>query len=169
MYIQIPGLSGELAMTAVLTGLRSGMFLDDLTLRPPRSFNELLQRARRFMALEDQTGAHVISDSRVRRRQETSGDDGDDSPERRHHRDGGSRRHRSGPQEERTPQAPLTEQVFMGSDDLREFTQEQHCWEQRPSGSRRSRRRRKWCMLHKECGHNSEDCRDLKDQRTQTD
>ncbi|GAB2264930.1 hypothetical protein Dimus_037794 [Dionaea muscipula] len=36
-HIQIPGLSSELAMTAVLIGLRSGVFLDDLTLRPPRS------------------------------------------------------------------------------------------------------------------------------------
>ncbi|GAB2278416.1 hypothetical protein Dimus_039288 [Dionaea muscipula] len=130
-YIQIPGLSGEVATTAILTGLRPGVFLDDLTLRPPHSFTELLQRARSFMTLEDQTRTRMTSDIRDRRRRESSEDDSDCSPERRHRRRRRSLQRRSRsyrmshPGEEPASQAPPTEQIFMGSDDLREFTQEQ--------------------------------------------
>ncbi|GAB2270654.1 hypothetical protein Dimus_038867 [Dionaea muscipula] len=127
-HIQIPGLSSELAMTAILTGLRSGVFLDDLTLRPPHSFTELLQRARSFMTLEDQTRTRTTSDTRDRRRRESSEDDSDGSPERRHRRRKRSRQRRSRshrtdhPWEEPTPQAPPAEQIFMESADLEEFT-----------------------------------------------
>ncbi|GAB2294275.1 hypothetical protein Dimus_038290 [Dionaea muscipula] len=164
-YIQIPGLSGELAMTAVLTGLCCGAFLDDLTLRPPHSFTELLQRARSFMTLEDQTRTRMTFDSRVRHRREFSEDHSDSSPERRHHRSRRSRRHHSRshrtdhPWEEPTPQAPPSEQIFMGSADLEEFTREERRWElanrQRPQRTQRNDSGRRWCMFHQECRHST--------------
>ncbi|GAB2216783.1 hypothetical protein Droror1_Dr00024562 [Drosera rotundifolia] len=53
-YIQIPGLSGEVAVVALQTGLLPGLFINNLTLKPPRNFGNRLHRARNYMALEDQ-------------------------------------------------------------------------------------------------------------------
>ncbi|GAB2272694.1 hypothetical protein Dimus_038990 [Dionaea muscipula] len=112
-------------------------------------------------------------DIRDKRRRESCEDNSDCPPERRHRRRRRSRQRRSRsyrmshPREEHTPQAPPTEQIFIGSDDLGEFVQEQHRWElaqqQRPSQTRPAHNsRRKWCMFYKECGHSTEDYRALR-------
>ncbi|GAB2298918.1 hypothetical protein Dimus_038544 [Dionaea muscipula] len=65
-YIQIPGLSGEVAAVTLQTGLRPGVFTDDLILHPPRNFEKLLQRARSYMSLEDQNEARAALDTSSR-------------------------------------------------------------------------------------------------------
>ncbi|GAB2267768.1 hypothetical protein Dimus_038682 [Dionaea muscipula] len=69
-YIQIPGLGGDVAMVALQTGLRPGAFLDDLILRRPEHFGQLLHRARNYMTLEDQHSTHDIPSSSKSNHQE---------------------------------------------------------------------------------------------------
>ncbi|GAB2271785.1 hypothetical protein Dimus_038933 [Dionaea muscipula] len=52
-YIEIPGVGKDVATAAIMTGLRPGPFRDDLSMRMPKTFDKLLQRAKRYMALED--------------------------------------------------------------------------------------------------------------------
>ncbi|GAB2224417.1 hypothetical protein Drorol1_Dr00005176 [Drosera rotundifolia] len=53
-YIQFSGLSGEVAVVALQTGLLPGLFTNNLTLKLPRNFGDLLHRTHNYMALEDQ-------------------------------------------------------------------------------------------------------------------
>ncbi|GAB2274494.1 hypothetical protein Dimus_039089 [Dionaea muscipula] len=83
VYIQIPGLSGEVAVVALQTGLRPGVLTDDLILHPPRSFGELLQRARSYMTLEDQNRTLAARDTSFSRNSEWRNETRSDGPDRR--------------------------------------------------------------------------------------
>ncbi|GAB2269775.1 hypothetical protein Dimus_038803 [Dionaea muscipula] len=52
-YVEIPGVGKDVATAAIMTGLRPGPFRDDLSMHMPKTFDKLLQRAKRYMALED--------------------------------------------------------------------------------------------------------------------
>ncbi|GAB2236097.1 hypothetical protein Drorol1_Dr00027832 [Drosera rotundifolia] len=59
-YIQIPGLREEVAIVALETGLLSGPFGDNLILKPPRNFRDLLHRARSYMTLDDRNRSRAL-------------------------------------------------------------------------------------------------------------
>ncbi|GAB2297226.1 hypothetical protein Dimus_038460 [Dionaea muscipula] len=52
-YVEIPGVGKDVATATIMIGLRPGPFRDDLSMRMPKTFDKFLQRAKRYMALED--------------------------------------------------------------------------------------------------------------------
>ncbi|GAB2277325.1 hypothetical protein Dimus_039227 [Dionaea muscipula] len=139
-YIQIPSLGNDIALIAIQIGLRSNAFLDDLTLRRPADFGQLLQRTRTYMTLKDHNSAQAAFDPKVERHRESKRDA---SSERDHRRDRSSRRsetrpHRiEHPRKEHTPPMAPGEQVSIRSAD-------------------------RWCTFHKHPIHDTTDCRVLK-------
>ncbi|GAB2288220.1 hypothetical protein Dimus_037982 [Dionaea muscipula] len=148
-YIQIPSLGGDVAMVALQTGLRSGAFLDDLTLRKPEDFEQLLQRAQDYMTL----------DSSRTSRQEPRKETESRSIDKRCRKSS----HRSNTRPSRVSNPPWVAErgQVLAAQSNRGYVKAPV---NKPTPRAIPQEKKRWCSFHKECAHDSRDCRVLRRQ-----
>ncbi|XP_030939572.1 uncharacterized protein LOC115964393 [Quercus lobata] len=148
-------------LTTFKAGLRSRDLVASLVKNPPKMMAEMLLKAQKYMNVEDALTA--IKDA------EKPGDKGKKEDERRdqkrerpdHRNYDGNRR-----KDDKGPQTVKFTPLVMPVDKILTQIKDEHYlkWPRPLHSSPNVRDKNKYCRFHKDHDHNTEDCRDLKEQ-----
>ena len=154
----------KVQLTTFKVGLKSRDFVVSLAKNPPKSMAEALLKAQKYMNAEDALAA--IDDTGKTKEKEKKKERDDDR--RGQKRDRTDRRNddRNRRRDDKNPRQTKFTPLIMPVDQiLAEIRDEQSLRWPRPLQSPPSvRDKRKYCRFHKDHGHYTEDCRDLKEQ-----
>ena len=159
--LEVDEADDKVQLTTFKVGLKSREFVVSLTKNPPKTMAEMLLKAQKYMNVEDALAA--IRDV------EKLGDKGrkeDDHKGQKMERpdrwtsDGGKRK------DEKTPQTIKFTPLVMPVDKILTQIKDKHYlkWPRPLHSSPNVRDKKKYCRFHKDHGHYTEDCRDLKEQ-----
>jgi len=158
--LEVDETDDKVQLTTFKAGLKSGDFVASLAKNPPRTMAEALLKAQKYMNAEE---ALAAMDGAEKTKKNDREDDRRgkkrDRAERRN--DEGSKR-----REERNPRLGRFTPLVMPVDQiLTEIRDEPSLrWPRPLQSSPDVRDKRKYCRFHKDYGHYTEDCRDLKEQ-----
>ncbi|XP_030970094.1 uncharacterized protein LOC115990399 [Quercus lobata] len=147
----------KIFMVAFTNGLRKGKFLFSLYKNNPKTMSKVLYRATKYMTAEDTLLAREEKPKKRERQEDTWHDQG-----RKNARTGDRRdeRHSRPPRGRFTTFTPLTtliDQVLMQIKDEEALT-----YPRKLKGDPNKRSRDKYCRFHRDHGHDTVDCYDLK-------
>ena len=163
--LQVEEPDDKVSMTAFLGGLRSSSFLFSVMKRPPRSMPELLAKAQKNMNAEDITRARRGETSRTgEKRKERDRDDRKETSNKHNRTERVPVRDRLGPAPQRDRQAftPLNASVGHILCQIQEDPAVK--WPGRMKSPPNRRNPSKYCRFHRDHGHDTDDCYDLKRQ-----
>ena len=151
----------KVQLTTFKAGLRSRDLVSSLTKNPPKTMAEMLLKAQKYMNVEDALAA--IKDV------EKPGDRGRKDDERRgQKRERLDRRNNDNfrRKEDKSPRAVKFIPLIMPVDKILTQIKDEHYlkWPRPLHSSPNVRDKNKYCRFHKDHGHNTKDCRDLKEQ-----
>ncbi|XP_059638538.1 uncharacterized protein LOC132280801 [Cornus florida] len=165
--LQVEEVDDKVALTAFMGGLQTSKFLFSLSKEAPTSMTELMVRARKHMNADDAMNARKNKDGKDKR-----SDKKRPAPSTREERelkykkfsnnqaDRSFRRPASpGRYNNYTPLNTSVEQVFLQIQDDASLK-----WPPKLKADPTKRSRDKYCRFHRDHGHNTEDCFDLKNQ-----
>ena len=144
-----------------MAGLKSREFVVSLTKNPPKTMAEMLLKAQKYMNIEDALATI--------KGVEMLGDKGRKEDDRR----GRKREHpdcqtsaRSKRKDEKTPRTIKFTPLVMPVDKILAQIKDEHYlkWPRPLHSSPNVRDKKKYCRFHKDHGHYTKDCRDLKEQ-----
>ena len=158
--LEVDETNDKVQLTTFKVGLKSRDFMASLAKNPPKSMAEALLKAQKYMNSEEALAAIDGVDKIKKKERE------DDRREQK--RDRADRRNDKGNKrgEEKNPRpARFTPLVMPVDQILTEIRDEPSLKWPRPfHSSPNVRNKRKYCRFHKDHGHYTEDCRDLKEQ-----
>ncbi|XP_075636860.1 uncharacterized protein LOC142609120 [Castanea sativa] len=159
--LEVDDADDKVQLTTFKAGLRSREFVVSLAKNPPRTMAEMLLKAQKYMNAEDALAA-IIDEGRSKK-------EGRHEDERR-----GQKRERPNRRgsdadkrnEEKTPRTVKFTPLIMPIDKILTHIQDQHYlqWPKPLHSSPNVRDKNKYCRFHKDHGHYTEDCRDLRGQ-----
>ena len=151
----------KVQLTTFKAGLRSRDLVASLAKKPPKMMAEMLLKAQKYMNAEDALAAIEDAEkpgNKAKREDDRRGQNRD-RPDRRNN-DGNSRKDDKSPRKVRfTPLVMPIDKIFTQIKDEDYLT-----WPRPLYSSPNVRDKNKYCRFHKDHGHNTEDCRDLKEQ-----
>ncbi|XP_075674964.1 uncharacterized protein LOC142644184 [Castanea sativa] len=157
--LEVDDADDKVQLTTFKAGLKSRKFVVSLAKNPPRTMAEMLLKAQKYMNAEDALAA-IVDEERPRK-------EGMKKDERR----GQKREHlgRRGSdvdkrKDEKSPRTVKFTPLIMLVDKILTQIQDQHYlqWPRPLHSSPNVRDKNKYCRFHKDHGHYTEDCRDLK-------
>ena len=152
----------EVQLTTFKAGLKSRDFVASLAKNPPKTMAEALLKAQKYMNAEEALAAIDGAERSKEKKKEKEDDRRGQKRDRadRRNDEGNRRREDKNPHPTKfTPLVMLVDQILM------EIRDEPSLKWPRPLHSLPSLRdKRKYCCFHKDHGHYTEDCRDLKEQ-----
>ena len=152
----------EVQLTTFKAGLKSRDFVASLAKNPPKTMAEALLKAQKYMNAEEALAAIDGAERSKEKKKEKEDDRRGQKTDRADQRndEGNRRREDKNPHPTKfTPLVMLVDQILM------EIRDEPSLKWPRPLHSLPSLRdKRKYCCFHKDHGHYTEDCRDLKEQ-----
>ena len=158
--LEVDEVDDKVQLTTFKPGLRSRDLVASLMKNPPKTMEEMLLKAQKYMNVEDALAA--IKDV------EKQGDRGKKDDERR-----GQKRERPNHQnndsfrrkEDKGPQTVKFTPLIMPVDKILTQIKDEHYlkWPRPLHSSPNIRDKNKYCRFHKDHGHNTEDCKDLKE------
>ena len=141
--------------------LKSKEFMVALTKRPPQKIAKMLLKAQKYMNAKNAVAA--IRDDEKPREGEEKGEDLKGRKREKGDRQGTNKNKRRDNKTPRmvkfTPLVMLVDKILMQIKD-----EHHHKWPRPLHSSPNVRDKKKYCLFHKEHGHYTEDCRDLKEQ-----
>ena len=159
--LEVDEADDKVQLTTFKVGLRSKEFVASLAKNPPKTMAETLLKAQKYMNAEDVLAA--IRDTK------RPGDEGRKEDDRRGQKrerpdrwsnDGGKRK------DNKTPRTVKFTPLVMPVDKILTQIKGEHYlkWPRPLHSSPNIRDKNKYCRFHKDHGHYTEDCRDLKEQ-----
>jgi len=150
----------KVQLTTFKAGLKSRDFVASLAKNPPKTMAEALLKAQKYMNAEEALAAIDGAEKSKEKKKEKEDD------RRGQKRDRADRRNDEGRREDKNPRPmKFTPLVMLVDQILTEIRDEPSLKWPRPLHSSPSMRdKRKYCRFHKDHGHYTEDCRDLKEQ-----
>ena len=150
----------KVQLTTFKAGLRSRDLVASLSKNPPKTMVEMLLKAQKYMNAEDALAAikNVEKPRDKGRRDDKCRGQKRERPDRQNNDE--NRR-----KEERGPQMVKSTPLVMPVDKILMQIKDEHYlkWPRPLHSSPNVRDKNKYCRFHKDHGHNTEDCRDLKE------
>ena len=160
--LEVDEADDKVQLTTFKAGLRSRDLVASLAKNPPKTMAEMLLKAQKYMNAEDALAAikdvEKIGDG-VRRKDDKHRGQKKERPDRRSN-DGIRRK------DDRSPRTVKFTPLIMLVDKILTQIKDDHYlkWPRPLHSSPNVRDKNKYCRFHKDHGHNTEDCRDLKEQ-----
>nr|XP_023921524.1 uncharacterized protein LOC112032987 [Quercus suber] len=149
----------KILVTAFTNGLRKGKFLFSLYKNDLKTMSEVLHRVTKYMNAEDVLLAREKQPRERERQEEVRRDQGSKKPRTGDRRDERRSKPRGGRFTSFTPLTALIDQVLMQIKDEGTLT-----FPGKLKGDPSKRSRDKYCRFHRDQGHDTTDCYDLKQQ-----
>ncbi|XP_075654243.1 uncharacterized protein LOC142624530 [Castanea sativa] len=159
--LEVDDADDKVQLTTFKAGLKSREFVVSLVKKPPRTMAEMLLKAQKYMNAEDALAA-IVDEGRSRK----EGRKEDERRGRKRERPG--RRGSDGDEwkVEKAPQMVKFTPLVMHVDKILTQINDEHYlqWLRPLNSSPNVRDKNKYCRFHKDHGHYTEDCRNLKGQ-----
>ena len=159
--LEVDEADDKVQLTTFKVGLRSRDLVASLAKKPPKTMAEMLLKAQKYMNAENAQAAIEDAEkpSDKAKREDDRRGQKRDRPDRQNN-DGNSRKDDKSPRKVRfTPLVMPVDKIFMQIKDENYLK-----WLRPLHSSPNVRDKNKYCRFHKDHGHNTEDCRDLKEQ-----
>ncbi|XP_074323040.1 uncharacterized protein LOC141659987 [Apium graveolens] len=160
--LKVPDLDDKEAMIALQQGTRERFFKMSLTKRPPESMLQLLDRAGKYIKVEERMKKTVVSNEPVGNRKRKTDQEYDAKDKYPRTRNGSNSSFKRNQQPRFTEYARLNaprSQILMEIEKEKEFK-----WLKPLRGDPENRDKSRYCRYHKDVGHDTNDCRRLKDE-----
>ena len=160
--LEVDEADDKVQLTTFKAGLRSRDLMASLTKNPLKTMAEMLLKAQKYMNAEDAIAA--IKDIEkpgdgIRRKDDERRGQKRERPDRRNN-------DRARTKDDRSPQTVKFTPLIMPVDKILMQIKDDHYlkWPRPLHSSPNVHDKNKYCRFHKDHGHNTEDCRDLKEQ-----
>ncbi|XP_075675039.1 uncharacterized protein LOC142644277 [Castanea sativa] len=159
--LEVDDADDKVQLTTFKAGLKSREFVVSLAKNPPRTMAEMLLKAQNYMNAEDALAA-IVDEGKLRTEGRKEDERRGQKRERPSHRGGDIDRRK----DEKAPRPVKFTPLIMPVDKILAQIQDQHHlkWPKPLHSSPNVRDKSKYCRFHKDHGHYTEDCRDLKGQ-----
>ena len=169
--LKVEGYSDDITLTDMMAGLKDEKFLWSLGKKTPVTYTELLARAQKYMSAGELLSARKAPDEGgISKQSEHKKRDRTEDLSRSTERHDDEKRKRSGDQLDKqslppskfkkyTPTTVPIEQLLMEIQDKNIVR-----WPARMMTASNKRNKNKYCLFHKDHGHTTSDCFDLKEE-----
>ena len=155
--LEIYSLDEPVAMLALKRGLKTSRLTYSLDKKPPRTYSELLLRAHKYIRAEEADRTRRELDGKILQKSSPR-----DTPGARRPGPSADPRPNPRPRAESTPERRYTPLLAPRTKILMEIEGERYLRRPPPQNPRATRDKSKYCQFHREHGHDTEECRNLK-------